>query len=276
MSYRSPSNERYTVERKERSAGSTRKAAGSAKPASTAGASVRIETSRSHMNSRQKAVAEASMTKEERKAAKAKRREEDNLLYSATTVLTNKDERYKQLRRWWWALLIGAVVFTGLSWLTLVTNFGGQFFAVITLVLAYGGIIGALIMDFTVIRKRRNISRDRVAAMTHTQVERLVAEDYLQRDAESVGKQARKQARKAKKSPEECEEAYRAARDAVLNEAKAKKLASSASKEKGKGKAKAEAKEIKEDAAGSSEPTEEEKRLEAARKAARDFAASKR
>lgn len=314
MSRRNPQNERYTVEQEGRRAGSTAPKAGSAKPASKAAASVRIQTSKSSMSKKQKVVAQQTMTKEEKKAQRAKERELENLVYTATTTLTNKDAQYKKLRRIWWGLLISAVVFTALSWITLSTGFGGQVLSIVVLVLAYAGIIGALIMDFTVIRKRRNVFRDKVNSMTRKQVERVVEESYAERQAADAAKKARKEAKKAGKSASEQEAAAAEAAAAVLSASSKRRAdadAAEAAAEKGtvyrkaKGKGKKGAKggkpaaekasdaegttkitEVVADGAGAAETAAtsetdaaaaaEEARLEAARKAARDFANSKR
>ena len=304
MSRRNPQNERYTVEQDGRRAGSTAPKAGSAKPASKAAASVRIQTSKSSMSKKQKVMAEQTMTKEEKKAKRAQERELENLIYTATTVLTNKDEKYKKLRRIWWGLLIAAVIFTILSWVTLSTGFGGQALSVVVLVLAYAGIIGALIMDFTVIRKRRNVFRDKVNAMTRKQVERVVEESYAERTAADAAKKARKEARKAGKSAAEQEEAAKQAAAEVLSASSSKRAAAEAEDAQGtvyrkaKGK-KGASKGAGEKAAGSTKVSEvapetvvageaaataeadvaaaaEEARLAAARKAAQDFANSRR
>lgn len=318
MSRRNPQNERYTVEQEGRRAGSTAPKAGSAKPASKAAASVRIQTSKSSMSKKQKVVAQQTMTKEEKKAQRAKERELENLVYTATTTLTNKDAQYKKLRRIWWGLLISAVVFTALSWLTLSTGFGGQTLSIIVLVLAYAGIIGALIMDFTVIRKRRNVFRDKVNSMTRKQVERVVEESYAERQAADAAKKARKEAKKAGKSEAEQEEAAKQAAAEVMSASSKKRAAADAAEaadakgtvyRKAKGKGKKSAKNADKgknaqvtaektgDAAGVAGTTKisevavaeavatseadaaaaaEGARLEAARKAARDFANSKR
>ena len=228
MSQRNPQNERYTVERETRAPGSTRPSAGAAKPASKAAASVRIEQSKSQMTRRQRALAEQTMSKEERKAQRAKERELENAIYTATTILTNDDPKYKQLRRIWWALLITAVVFVVLSWATLATGIGGQVLSTVVIVIAYIGIIGALIMDFTVIRKRRNVFRDKVNAMTRKQVDRIIEDSYLERTAEEAAKKARKEAKKAGKSTSEQDAAAEAARAEVLSATKAKRRAEDA------------------------------------------------
>lgn len=311
MSQRNPQNERYTVERETRAPGSTRPSAGAAKPASKAAASVRIEQSKSQMTRRQRALAEQTMSKEERKAQRAKERELENAIYTATTILTNDDPKYKQLRRIWWALLITAVVFVVLSWATLATGIGGQVLSTVVIVIAYIGIIGALIMDFTVIRKRRNVFRDKVNAMTRKQVDRIIEDSYLERTAEEAAKKARKEAKKAGKSTSEQDAAAEAARAEVLSATKAKRRAEDAAEAaskavkgaKGaKGKAAKAGKGaqgggttkvsvVSEDGSaptGGETPTSgaaddaaatdeaaEEARKEAARKIAREFAASK-
>ena len=311
MSQRNPQNERYTVERETRAPGSTRPSAGAAKPASKAAASVRIEQSKSQMTRRQRALAEQTMSKEERKAQRAKERELENAIYTATTILTNDDPKYKQLRRIWWALLITAVVFVVLSWATLATGIGGQALSTVVIVIAYIGIIGALIMDFTVIRKRRNVFRDKVNAMTRKQVDRIIEDSYLERTAEEAAKKARKEAKKAGKSTSEQDAAAEAARTEILSATKAKRRAEDAAEAaskavkgaKGtKGKAAKAGKGAQgggttkvsvvsedgsaptggetpasgaaDDAAATDEAAEEA-RKEAARKIAREFAASK-
>ena len=311
MSQRNPQNERYTVERETRAPGSTRPSAGAAKPASKAAASVRIEQSKSQMTRRQRALAEQTMSKEERKAQRAKERELENAIYTATTILTNDDPKYKRLRRIWWALLITAVVFVVLSWATLATGIGGQTLSTVVIVIAYIGIIGALIMDFTVIRKRRNVFRDKVNAMTRKQVDRIIEDSYLERTAEEAAKKARKEAKKAGKSTSEQDAAAEAARAEVLSATKAKRRAEDAAEAaskvakgaKGaKGKAAKAGKGAQgggttkvsvvsedgsaptggetpasgaaDDAAATDEAAEEA-RKEAARKIAREFAASK-
>lgn len=215
MSLRNPQNERYTVERDGRAPGATRPHAGSAKPASKAAASVRVQTPKSKMSGRQRAMAQATMSKEEKKAQRAKEREAENLSYTAVTTLTNKDERYKKLRRIWWGLLIAAVVFTALSWATLAVNMGTVLSAVV-LVLAYAAIIGALVMDFTVIRRRRNYFRDRVAAMSRKQVERIVEDSYVERKAVEEAKKAKKEAKKGGAAAQEQQAAYDAAYKRVM------------------------------------------------------------
>lgn len=278
MARRNPMNARYTQDRE---GGATRRGAGSAKPVTAAGASVRQPTKKPAGNAKQRALATANMSKEERKALRAKEREQENNLYTASSILCNKDEKYKKLRRYWWGLLIAAIVFTVLSWTTLSTGVGGQVASIVVLVLAYASIIGALVMDFTVVRKRRNYFRDKVNAMSKKAVDRVIQESYQERVAKEAAKKAKKEAKKAGKSAEEADAAAKAASDEVLHAAKrrfdeddaaeAAKEAKKAGKQKGASK-----KEAQPEAELSPEEAAEAARKAAAAKAARDFAASKR
>ena len=289
MSRRSPTNDRYVAEKQDKPSGATKRSTASAKPSRPAAASVRMETNKARMTRKQKMVAENTMSKEERKAQRDKEREHENLLYTASTILANEDAQYKKLKRIWWGLLIAAVVFTALSWATLANESMGQTLSIVTLVLAYGAIIGALVMDLVVIRKRRNAFRDKVASMSDKQVNRLIEASYAEKNALEAAKKAKKAAKKAGKSAAEQQAAYDEALNAGLKGLD-KKTAELAAAEietataKGKGKAgKVTAVAVEETENLSDEERQaleakaaEEARLEAARKAARDFAASRR
>lgn len=247
MARRNPMNDRYTKE-KEPGSGATRAGASSMKPARSAASSVRQAPKKpTGGNRRTRAMAEANMSKEEKKALRAKQREEENTLYTASSILCNKDPKYKKLRKIWWGLLVAAIVFTALSWATLSTGAGGQVLSIVVLVLAYASIIGALVMDFTVVRKRRNYFRDQVNAMSKRAVERIVEESYQERVAKEAAKKARKEARKEKKSAEEAEAAAKAAYNEVMSASKKKSAerdaaeAAAAAKSGAKGKGKASA-----------------------------------
>lgn len=292
MARRNPMNDRYTKE-KEAGSGATRAGATSMKPARSAASSVRMAPKKPAGGTRQtRMMAEANMSKEEKKALRAKQREEENTLYTASSILCNADAKYKKLRKFWWGLLAGAVVFTALSWATLSSGFGGQALSVVVLVLAYASIIGALVMDFTVVRKRRNHFRDQVNSMSKKAVERIVEENYLERVAKEASKKAKKDARKAKLSPAEVEEAGRAAYDKAMKGGKAGKAVVAEADASGAKGASGKGGKTGKDAAGSTSisqvadapgagaaaagtASEEEARKAAAAKVAREYAASK-
>lgn len=302
MARRNPMNDRYTKE-KEPGSGATRAGASSMKPARSAASSVRQAPKKpTGGNRKTRAMAEANMSKEEKKALRAKQREEENTLYTASSILCNKDAKFKKLRKIWWALLISAVVFTVLSWVTLSTGVGGQVLSIVVLVLAYASIIGALALDFTAVRKRRNYFRDQVNAMSKRAVERIVEESYQERVAKEAAKKARKEARKEKKSATEveaaAEEAYAKAMSISKRKVAEADAAEAAKGKKAAGKAGAGSTSVKEvapadaadattagqatGAASAASPASEEAdaaaeeaRKAAAAKIAREFAASK-
>lgn len=215
MTQRNPMNDRYTTDR---AGGATRKGSTSMKPASKAAASVRVQSKKRSSTPRRGMAAalsgDSGKSKEQRRAERAKQREQEDLLYTASSVLCGKDEKYRRLRRWWWGLLAGAVVFTVLSWAMLSTQVGGTVLSVVVLVLAYASIIGALVMDVTVVRKRRNLFRDKVNSMSKKQVERIVEQNYVERRAKDAGRKARRAARKDKSA--DPQQAYQEAYEATM------------------------------------------------------------
>ena len=270
MSMRNPQNERYTVEREGRSQGSVKPRTASAKPASKAGASVRTTSKPKPKNAKQRAMAEMNMSKEEKKAARAKEREAENVAYTAIDILTRKDARYKKLRRIWWVLLVVAVIFTVLSWATVIIEMPLAV-NIVSLILAYAAIISALVMDFTVVRKCRNKHRDKVASMTRKQQERIVYEAQVEAGAKAAAKAARKEAKKAGKSAAEIEAAAKEASDMAM--AGVKPADDSEAADQVAAKDEEPKKKAKEPAAPL---TPEEERLAAAAQVAREFANSKR
>ena len=137
MSQRNPLNDRYMTDEHR---GQTRKSAASAKPKSKAAASVRAQPKKTDKEKKAE-------RKAKEKAERAKRRENNAKYYNPPT------ERYKKLRRWWWISLVGAIIctivaFAGQSWLPTVVCY-------VILALAYAFAIGAIVLDFTKIRKER-------------------------------------------------------------------------------------------------------------------------
>ncbi len=134
MSQRNPMNDRYQTDEVR---GQTRKSAASAKPKTKAASSVRMAPS----------VKTKEQKKADQKAARAKESQMSRQFYNVPT------EEYKRLRRLWWILLIVAISLTALSFLG--REFLPETVTYITLGLAYAGIIGALYLDFSKIRKVR-------------------------------------------------------------------------------------------------------------------------
>lgn len=145
MSQRNPMNERYTTDEKK---GKTRKSAAKAKPKSRAASTVRVQSTQP--TKREK--------KAKQKAERAKQQELDRKYYNPPT------EEYKRWRKVWWALLIGGVVLIAVSWgirFVLPSIETGSY---VMLGLAYACVIGALILDFTKIRKTRRAYQEEMLA----------------------------------------------------------------------------------------------------------------
>lgn len=147
MTQRNPMNERYTVEGKRK--GTTRKSAASAKPVTKAAASVRIESA-SKKGKGGKAVTPKQKAAE--KQTKAKVREIEGIL--ERKYYTPPTAEFKQARRAWWCLLVIAIICTIGTWVGQGKLPSVALYSL--LFAAYAGIIGALVLDFTKIRKMRN------------------------------------------------------------------------------------------------------------------------
>ena len=138
MSTRNPMNERYTVEEKVQ--GKTRKSASSAK-----------------LVSRTATVVDP--PEKTKKQKKAEQRERDAKMAEKRGSVpygeVEQTDAYKRLRRIWWGVLIGAVVFTIVSWY-MGTRESLVGYSFVPLVAAYVLIIFAFYLDFAKIRKLRN------------------------------------------------------------------------------------------------------------------------
>ena len=140
MSQRSPMNDRYQADEKK---GTTRKSAASAKPKTKAAASVRVQSA--EKTPKEKTAAKKAAEKIERQ----EQRELDAKYYNPPTA------EYKKWKRLWWAALIVALISTACAFLLRWIAPGQETLSFIVLGLAYAGIIGGLLIDFTKIRKIR-------------------------------------------------------------------------------------------------------------------------
>lgn len=134
MSTRNPMNERYQSEERR---GVTKKSAASAKPKTKAAASVYIKPTEKTPQEKKAA----------RRAERQKEQERQRKYYNPDTP------RYKRLRRIWWVLLGAAIVMVVLSF-AFQSNMPG-YTPFIVIALSYACIIGAFVLEFTVIRKER-------------------------------------------------------------------------------------------------------------------------
>jgi flagellar biosynthesis/type III secretory pathway M-ring protein FliF/YscJ len=70
--------------------------------------------------------------------------------------------------------------------------------AMVSLVLAYVGIIGAFIFDFVRIRPLRNKMEAAAKGLTEKKRQAIIDEDYAEAERRRVEKEARKQAKRSK------------------------------------------------------------------------------
>lgn len=199
MTQRNPMNERYTSGEVK---GQTRKSAASAKPVSKAAASVHIQTKEKPKKKGffAKAMSGSSSTdaKQAQKKPNAGAVQEANF-YNPPT------ETYRRLRRIWWVMLAVAVVFTAVSFGLNMFMPDNMALNVVTLVIAYGSILGALYLDFVKIRKERERYRAQVmgdkskaAKRARKEAAEQAAAAQAEAEARAAEKRAKKEARKVR------------------------------------------------------------------------------
>ncbi len=166
MSQRNPLNDRYqnADDRK----GTTRKSAASAKPATKAASSVRIEGkveepkglfARASAQANKTQAMKNSRAKQNDKA-RVERRKEQAI---RAKYYTPDTPEYKKWKRVWWGMLGGALVTTALSfWMSSQEQF--LHYSYILIGLSYFLLIMAIVFDFGYLRKLRNEYQDRMVA----------------------------------------------------------------------------------------------------------------
>ena len=177
--------------------GAVPRSASRAKPARELRGSVRTEAARS-------VEKRSTGTKAERKAERERERDHEDLLMAASRALQKRDKEYARTERVWWVLMGLGLGFTllslALNYLIYPEGAGGLFqqvVSIVTLVAAYGFIVGAFIYD---IAKRGKI-RKRCDAEARTMSDRKIRQVLEQDMAEDARRRAeRKAAREAKKA----------------------------------------------------------------------------
>jgi hypothetical protein len=181
-----------------------KKSAARAKPAREAAQTVRAAPAgpKGHPTTGRKANP-ATMTKEEKKEARRIERDAEDRQTVVTNILLRSDETYKKRRRVWWGLLGAGLAMTGVSWLCMFVipagsgdATGGGIVSIVTLVLAYIGIIGAFVYDFARIRPVRNDVERVARGMSEKKRQSVIDADYAADEKRRVEKEARKQARR--------------------------------------------------------------------------------
>lgn len=209
MSQRSPFNKRNmpTDPDAESQTGVSRKSAAKAKPARAAAQSVRVVSASSKSKSRSGASSTANMTKEQKKAKRRAEREQEDMIATVANVKMRDDPTYVRYRRIWWVLLVAGMVFVFVSFAagTLGQNAEGNMYdvsttsgiiAVVSVVLAYALIIGALVFEFAKIRPIRNAALSQVRGMTEKKRRAVIERSYEEDERRRAEKAARKAAKK--------------------------------------------------------------------------------
>lgn len=175
----------------EAAAGFEKRSATRAKPAREAARGVRVVATSNA--SRAAAKSNTSMTREQRKEAKREEERNRDRLATATNIVLAKDPTYRKRRIRWWIMVIIGLVMTACSFVVLyvaapegagsdVTTTWGAF-SLVSLVLAYGGIIGALVYDFVRIRPLRRAVDDKCRGMSVKRLDAIIKEDIAERRA---------------------------------------------------------------------------------------------
>ena len=144
---------------------------------------MRVVTSSGKVKSGSKAPVE--MTKEEKRAARQKQRDEEDRLTMAAQAMMRKDPAYIKYHKISMGMIIAGLVFTGLSWIIVlvaprdssdVSTVWGML-AVVTLVVAYVGVIGGFIMDWARLHKVRKAYNAKAASMSTKQLNSVIERD---------------------------------------------------------------------------------------------------
>lgn len=168
--------------------GIARRSAAKAKPAREAASGVRVVST----SGASKRSSSRPLTKEERQADRAERQRVQDRIVMASNAMLAHDPTYKSRRRIWWGLIIAGLVGTALSFIVMYgtpQNAGEQLrtnmgiVAIVALVIAYGGIIGALIYEFVRIRPLRNAMDAKARGMSAKRLDAIIQEDVDERRA---------------------------------------------------------------------------------------------
>ncbi|MFZ2756612.1 MAG: hypothetical protein WAY93_07095, partial [Atopobiaceae bacterium] len=160
-----------------------------AKPVREAAGTVRPVSAKSSKSGSRPSSSEG-MSKEEKRAAKEVERQEEDQISSATDVVLKANEEYRKRRRLWWVLIAAGLVMTLISALmmyvfssdTTIGTLGSQI-SIVTLVLAYVGIIGAFVWELVRVRPLRNEAEKQVRGLTARKRQKIIDEDFREKAA---------------------------------------------------------------------------------------------
>ncbi|MEG0682083.1 MAG: hypothetical protein RR434_01035 [Raoultibacter sp.] len=192
MTQRNPMNDRYQSDEIK---GQTRKSAASAKPKTKAASSVHVEElhppKKKGLFSKAAAPAKSDGKKSSSSgSAGSSGGRVKSEYYNPPTA------EYKRMRRIWWVLLVGAIAMTAASWALRSLLPSAETISMVTLVLAYAMIIGALYVDFSKIRKIRrayqNEMESKKTKASKAEAKKLAAEEEEAAAARAAAAAAKK------------------------------------------------------------------------------------
>lgn len=190
MTRRNYQNERYmNKDEKENRGGVAKKSASKAKPAKEAASTVHIKGKAK--KTRKELRAEAS-AQEAKRAAREQRKRGANAGSQSIEAESEVDRKIKFWRKIWWSMIAVAVVLVIASWFA---KDVGQPVFIVSIVIAYALIIGALYIEFGKIRKIRNAAN---RASDKKLTKKMIAHEAENARIEAERKAAKKEARRAK------------------------------------------------------------------------------
>lgn len=171
------------------SAGFEKRSATRAKPAREAAQGVRVVAAGPSTKAATRST--SNLTREQRREQKMEEERNRDRLATATNIVLAKDPLYRKRRIRWWILVIVGLVMTACSFVVLyiaaptgastdVTTSWGLF-TLISLILAYGGIIGGLVYDLVRIRPLRRAADDKCRDMSVKRLDAIIKEDIAER-----------------------------------------------------------------------------------------------
>lgn len=173
------------------STGFEKRSATRAKPAREAAQGVRVVAA--GPSSRAATKSTSNLTREQRKQQKMEEERNRDRLATATNIVLAKDPLYRKRRIRWWILVIIGLVMTASSFVVLYiaapvgastdVSTGWGMFTLVSLILAYGGIIGGLVYDLVRIRPLRRAADDKCRGMSVKRLDAIIKEDIAERRA---------------------------------------------------------------------------------------------
>ena len=183
-----------------------RKSAASGKPVREAASSVRVVSGSGAKGKKTSSGGLGGSTpasKEARKAERRKERDKEDFRNRGYDLMLRSDPDYKRTEKVWWVLLIVGFATTIVS-LVMVYVFpnanselttAAGIISIVSLILAYGFIIGAFVYDWVKRRPIRKATEKKVQGMTDKKILELFEKERIEESKRAAEKAARKAAK---------------------------------------------------------------------------------